>query len=166
MKRSIAFRTAAFAGVWWLLTGGALSSWLIGVPAVAVAAALSWRLRGAGGVSVSLKGVAGFGGFFLIESFRGGFDVARRALARRVDVQPGFLVYRTDLPPGLPRLFLSSSVSLLPGTLTVDLEDDDLVIHALTLEPDPVPGIAACESRIRNALVATPHAGGPAARHA
>lgn len=154
MIRSIAIRAGILAGLWWLMTGGAPGSWLIGVPAIAAATAASWRLRAPGGLSLSLAGMAAFTGFFVVESLRGGLDVARRAFARPVDVQPGFLVYRTSLPRGLPRLLLSSSISLLPGTLTVELRGDELVVHTLAMHPDPRPGVKACENRIRRAFVA------------
>jgi len=154
MIRSIVIRAGVLAGLWWLMTGGAPGSWLIGVPAVAAATAASWRLRAPGRLSLSLPGMAAFAVFFVVESLRGGLDVARRAFARPVDVQPGFLVYGTSLPRGLPRLLLSSSISLLPGTLTVELRGDELVVHTLATCPDPRTGIEACENRIRNAFVA------------
>jgi len=166
MIRSIVTRFAVFAGLWWIVTAGAAGSWLIGVPAVGAATFLSWRLRDARCLSVSIQGLTAFAGFFLLESVRGGLDVARRALARPVDVQPGYIIHRTELPPGLPRLFLSGSISLLPGTLTADMRGDELVVHSLATDPDPLAGIAACEHRIRQALLPSASSDEESGRHA
>jgi multicomponent Na+:H+ antiporter subunit E len=74
-----------------------------------------------------------FGGFFLVESFRGGLDVAWRALHPALKIEPGFTRHVIGLPAGQPRTLLVSVLSLLPGTLSADLEDDGetLVVHSL-----------------------------------
>jgi len=57
--------------------------------------------------------------------------VARRALHPRLPISPGLLDYRWRLPPGLPRVFMANTVSLLPGTLSVELDDAHLRVHVL-----------------------------------
>jgi multicomponent Na+:H+ antiporter subunit E len=78
--------------------------------------------------------LVGFVGFFLAESFRGGVDVASRALRPEMPIQPAFRWFRHGLPAGQPRTLLVSILSLLPGTLSADLVDDGatLVVHTLT----------------------------------
>ncbi|MFU8831182.1 MAG: Na+/H+ antiporter subunit E [Wenzhouxiangella sp.] len=89
-----------------------------------------------------------FGGFFLIESFRGGFDVARRALHPTLQIDPCFTRHPVNLPAGQPRTLLVSILSLLPGTLSADLEDDGatLVVHALF--PEASRSIGVLEDQI------------------
>ena len=74
--------------------------------------------------------------FFVIESLRGGFDVAWRALHPALPIQPSFLRFHHGLPAGQPRTLMVSVLSLLPGTLSVDLVDDGgtLFVHVLTAE--------------------------------
>ncbi len=80
--------------------------------------------------------------YFLKESIAGGFDVAWRALHPRLEVRPGWLRYPLTLPAGQPRTLMVSILSLVPGTLSVDLEaNDSLLVHAL-LDEDPAATLA------------------------
>lgn len=122
-------RAVAFALVWWMLTGGAVESWLVGVPAVLIATLVSMALVPA--FSWSPIGVACFVPFFAWQSLRGGVDVAWRAFHPRMPIAPGLIEYPWRLPPGLPRVFMVNTVSLLPGTLSADLGADCLKVHVL-----------------------------------
>ncbi|MFW5816201.1 MAG: Na+/H+ antiporter subunit E [Wenzhouxiangella sp.] len=75
-----------------------------------------------------------FIGFFLWESFKGGSDVAARALHPGLPIDPRFHEYAIKLPVGKPTTLLVSFISLLPGTLSValDRQHQRLVVHALT----------------------------------
>ncbi len=123
------FRTGLFALLWWMLTEGAMNSWLVGVPVVVFAALVSDALLP--GVSWSLTGMVRFVPFFLWHSLRGGVDVAGRALHPRLPISPGLLDYRWRLPPGLPRVIMANTVSLLPGTLSAELDEEHLRVHVL-----------------------------------
>ncbi|MES9944702.1 MAG: Na+/H+ antiporter subunit E [Candidatus Thiodiazotropha sp.] len=50
-----------------------------------------------------------------------GLDVAWRAFHPRMPITPELIVYPLRLPPGLPRVILVNTVSLLPGTLGTEL---------------------------------------------
>ena len=133
-----AFVTAILlAGLWWVLTNGSAASWLLGLPALAGATWASRRLNGSVGVKISPVGLIRFVPFFLWESLRGGTDVALRTLTPHMRIQPGFSRYRTRLHTLPARTFFAYCVSLLPGTLTADLQDDWLEIHILDIKPDP-----------------------------
>jgi multicomponent Na+:H+ antiporter subunit E len=127
----------AFALLWWLLSGGAPGSWLIGIPAVLAAGWAARRLDISGRRTISASGVLRFLPLFLWESLRGGIDVARRILAPQLRVQPGFTLYRTNLQQPSARVFFANCVCLLPGTLAADLECDRLRVHMLDVGLDP-----------------------------
>ena len=122
-------RAVLFALLWWILTDGAMGSWLVGVPVVLFATLVSVVLLPP--FSWSLTGIARFVPFFLWHSLRGGVDVARRALHPRLPISPGLFDYRFRLPPGLPRVFMANTVSLLPGTLSAELDEEHLRVHVL-----------------------------------
>ena len=132
------------AGLWWIVTNGSVESWLIGLPALAGAVWASRRLGTMSGVRISLLGVVRFVPYFIWESLRGGTDVALRTLAPRVRVQPGFYRYHTGLHIS-ERTFFAYCVSLLPGTLTADLQDEWLEIHMLNIESDPLSELSRLE---------------------
>jgi multicomponent Na+:H+ antiporter subunit E len=46
-------------------------------------------------------------------------------------LQPMLVEYRTELPAGAPRVVFANVISLLPGSLCADLEDDVLTLHLL-----------------------------------
>lgn len=141
-------RGALFAALWWLLNGGDVRSWVVGGPVVLAATALSLRLRPEQSWRWRLAGVLPMAWFFLRESVRGGFDVARRALRPSLPLNPGVLRFSTRLPAGSSRLFFAGLISLLPGTLVLCLEEDALQIHALDAGPGVDTELRALERRV------------------
>ena len=63
-------------------------------------------------------------------------DVARRVLMPNRLLQPGWLAYPLSLSEAFPATVLASSVSLTPGTVSVEFSSDRscLYIHVLHLE--------------------------------
>ena len=144
--RSLGFRTLLFALLWWILTGGAINSWLAGAPVVMFAVLASGMLLPA--VSWSLPGIVRFAPFFLWRSLKGGVDVSRRALHPGLPISPGLFDHRWRLPPGLPRVFMANTVSLLPGTLSAELEEDRLRVHVLDHTGDFAAELTLIEARV------------------
>ncbi len=140
---------ATLGGLWWLLSEGRLSSWLLGVPTVAAAAWAYLRLNGTPTGPVSLVGALHFLVFFVRESIRGGIDVALRTLAPRLRIEPGFTVYRTQLRSRESRVLFANCVSLLPGTLAADLNGDRLDVHVLNSTQDADADLSRLEQAIR-----------------
>ncbi len=122
-------RAVLFALMWWILTDGVMNSWLVGVPVVLFATLVSVVLLPP--LSWSLTGIVRFAPYFLWHSLYGGIDVAKRALHPRLPISPGMYDHRWRLPPGLPRVFMANTVSLLPGTLSAGLDEDHLRVHVL-----------------------------------
>ncbi len=145
---SFCFRTLLFALLWWILTEGAINSWLLGAPVVVFAVLASgWLLPP---ISWSLSGIVRFIPFFLWRSLVGGVDVARRALHPKLPISPGLFEHRWRLPPGLPRVFMANTVSLLPGTLSAELGKDHLRVHVLDQGGDFIAELSVIEERVAN----------------
>ena len=142
-------RAAAPLGLVWLgLNGSDLASWLIGVPAILTASALvAWFPRHQTS-DLRWTGLAGFALFFLGQSVLGGWDVARRVLERRPRIAPGYVNYETSLPAGPARRLYVAVISLLPGTLTTDVEGDRIVVHTLDLGAAPEAALEKLETRV------------------
>lgn len=66
---------------------------------------------------------------FLVALLRANLDMARRVLSPSLPLNPAIVQVRTSLRSPLGRLMLANSITLTPGTLTVDVEDDVLHIH-------------------------------------
>lgn len=56
-------------------------------------------------------------------------DVAFRVLHPRMPINPGIVKVKTKLKSSLGRLFLANSITLTPGTITVDIQGENLYIH-------------------------------------
>ena len=140
-------RAGAFAALWWLLTGGDPQSWVVGGPVVLAVAAGAHR-RVARSPPWRLAGVPAMMWFFLRESVRGGFDVARRALRPRLPLEPGVVRFTTRLADGSPRLVFAGLISLLPGTLVLGLNGNVLHVHVLDAGPRAEAGLRTLEDRV------------------
>lgn len=143
---SILFRITAFSFLWLLFVNGAIDSWVVGVPMVLLSTFISIKLLPI--TSLSFMGVVKFIPFFLWHSLLGGFDVAKRVFYTEVNISPTMFRYRWRLPEGLSRVFMAKVVSLLPGTLVVDLEDEYLEIHALDDSIDFTSELMLVEKRV------------------
>lgn len=65
-------------------------------------------------------------------------DVARRVLDPRLPINPGIVRIETDLETPYKRLILANSITLTPGTITLELNGRDMYIHWLDIqEQDP-----------------------------
>jgi multicomponent Na+:H+ antiporter subunit E len=146
-KRLRFFLVSLVFGALWVVLAGYEnpSSWIIGGPAV-VAASWSYCIlstRGRGRLSV--MGIFRLLPFFFWESLKGGFDVTRRVLGRRLDVEPGLLEYPLRLSTPSGRVLFVGMVSLLPGTLSADLRDNNLLVHTLDVRGDVMSEIDRLE---------------------
>jgi multicomponent Na+:H+ antiporter subunit E len=131
-----------------VLAGPDIGSWIVGAPAVLAALWIARRESGGGAPGWSVWGFVQFFPYFLWESFRGGIDVARRVIGCRVDVDPGYHSYLLALARPGARVFFLDVVSLLPGTLSADIEGDRLLVHMLDRRQDPSRELARLERRV------------------
>lgn len=145
---SNAARTALLAGLWWILAQGQADAWLVGLPAVILAAMASVHLDRQALPGISLAGLFGFVVLFLVESVRGGFDVALRTLTPNLRIKPGFRRYHLHTSNPAARVLLVNSISLLPGTLAADLDGDEAELHLLDSDADPEPQLLRLERAI------------------
>jgi multicomponent Na+:H+ antiporter subunit E len=83
---------------------------------------------------------------FLWQSLVAGFDVARRALSPTLDLQPGFVEYRTQLSPGSARSAFELISSLMPGSVPSDEGPWHIEYHCLDTR-QPVAEQLADEER-------------------
>ena len=75
-----------------------------------------------------------FTGVFLVELVRANINMMRYVFAPRIDINSGIIKIKTNLKTPVGRLALANSIALTPGSLVVDIEDDDLFIHWLDVK--------------------------------
>lgn len=155
VSQSIFLRGLAFLLLWWILAEGRLDGWLLGGIAVAAATWASIKLLPTGKQPLRLAGLVGFLHFFLWNSLLGGVQVARMALRGRAALQPGIIELPVTLPSGGARILLVNVLGLMPGTLGVDLDEENLRLHVLD---ERLPVVA--EARALEAAIAGLFGGG------
>lgn len=60
-----------------------------------------------------------------------GFHVMGIILRPNMPIETRIIKFRVDLPSSHAKMILGNSITLTPGTLTIDIEDDLFTVHAL-----------------------------------
>jgi len=61
-------------------------------------------------------------------------DVAGRVLRPIIPLNPGFVKVDTDLKGDFAKLMLANSITLTPGTLSVDIKDQSIYVHTVDVK--------------------------------
>jgi multicomponent Na+:H+ antiporter subunit E len=67
--------------------------------------------------------------YFLMYVVKANLDVAYRVLHPDVPIRPGIVRVRTTLTGNIGKTALANSITLTPGTLSVDIVDDHIYVH-------------------------------------
>lgn len=66
---------------------------------------------------------------FIWELIRANFDVAYRVIHPSMPIKPGIVRLKTELKSDTGLTFLANSITLTPGTLTVDIDQDKGILY-------------------------------------
>jgi multicomponent Na+:H+ antiporter subunit E len=66
---------------------------------------------------------------FIWECIKANLDVAYRVLHPAMPIRPGIVKVKTTLKSDLAKMLLANSITMTPGTISVDIIDDNLYIH-------------------------------------
>lgn len=66
---------------------------------------------------------------FIWECIKANLDVAYRVLSPKMPIKPGIIKAKTTLKSNIAKTFLANSITMTPGTITVDIVEDDFYIH-------------------------------------
>ena len=73
---------------------------------------------------------------FTWSCIKANIDVAYRVLHPAVPIRPGIVKVKTSLTSGFARTLLANSITMTPGTLTVDIIGDYFYIHWIYIRSD------------------------------
>jgi len=123
----------------YLLVSGTLSTFDLGTGAVAagVVSAVLWRITTRGAVELSKLGgrlarFALYVPFLLWEIVKANFHIAYVVLHPRLPIDPEVVEFDAAVWSALPATTLANSITLTPGTLTVDVTQRHFTVHSLT----------------------------------
>jgi len=66
---------------------------------------------------------------FIWECIKANFDVAYRVLHPAMPIKPGIVKVKLSLKTNIAKTILANSITMTPGTISVDLIDDILYVH-------------------------------------
>ncbi|MCP3849416.1 MAG: Na+/H+ antiporter subunit E [Gammaproteobacteria bacterium] len=76
--------------------------------------------------------------YFFRELIKSNFKLAAIVLSPSLPIKPGIVKVRTRLKTKMGRLMLANSITLTPGTLTVELDDEWLYVHCVDVSSTEV----------------------------
>jgi len=91
--------------------------------------------------SLSIKMVLLFLVYIIVlfwEIIKANFDVAYRIIHPRMPIKPGIVVIKTRLKSDIAKLILANSITLTPGTFTLDIIGDELLIHWINVKTEDI----------------------------
>ncbi len=143
----------ALAGLWLLLSGYFDNPLLLGFGAASVALcvylAQRARVLDFEGVPTGLMPrVFGYWFWLFVEIGKANFIVAREALAIEPRLSPKLMKVVSPTRTNAGLATFANSITLTPGTVTVDLEPGYMVVHALTEALADEAGIEAMGRRV------------------
>lgn len=121
----------------WLLLSGQFTPLLIGAGllASAVAVFLCQRLDLIGSQYQPVESLGGFLLYLpwlLVQIVLASLDVTWKSWSFRPSIAPRLVEVPCQLKHPLAKTLLANSITLTPGTVTVDVGDDSLLVHALS----------------------------------
>ncbi|MEL7028843.1 MAG: Na+/H+ antiporter subunit E, partial [Pseudomonadota bacterium] len=146
MKHFIALAVALTA-LWLLFSGYWDNPLLLSLGALSIAATLFLSHRmgviDAEGAPIQLfPGILGYWGWLFFQIGKANFAVAQAVLSRDVSISPMLFRVRADQTTDVGKATFANSITLTPGTVSVDLRDGEVLVHALTEELADPEGIA------------------------
>jgi multicomponent Na+:H+ antiporter subunit E len=76
--------------------------------------------------------------FLLWEIVKANIEVAIIVLSPTLPIEPAIVKAKTSLKSNVGKLWLANSITLTPGTLTVDIVDDNYFIHCIKVKDTSV----------------------------
>lgn len=122
----------------WVIFNGnfTLEICLFGIVIAAVVFAFTCRFMDYS-VEQEIKNIRKIGKFLryvcvlLMEIVKANFIVIHMILSEREEIEPVLVRFHSDMKTPAGRTFLANAITLTPGTITVQLEESDYVVHCL-----------------------------------
>lgn len=67
----------------------------------------------------------------IVEMFKSAAAVYKRVYSRKIEIQPQMVFFNVELESEFLRFVLANSITLTPGTITVDVDGKHFCVHAL-----------------------------------
>ena len=148
------FLTSIFMMALWLMLSGIYKPMLIGfgIVSVALVMVIVRRMDQVDGdhVRISIKPIQFF--FYLfwlfIEIAKSNWRVTKIILARAMPIRQNLFEVPYTQTSDLGQVIFANSITLTPGTLTIETETGDFLVHALSYESADMDALADMDRRV------------------
>jgi multicomponent Na+:H+ antiporter subunit E len=148
----------------WLLLSARLDPVFLGmgIGSAALVTALTHRLvtravgPGVGGPKVLARRALWFAvylAWLLSRIPPAGAQIAYHVLHPRIPIDPGVLRFRSGLSSPVARTILANSITLVPGTMTLEVDGDEFIVHAFIPSAADDLASGAMQNRIAAAFL-------------
>ena len=96
-----------------------------------IVAFLGYSPRREWAVVKRLGRILGYAGYLVTEVIKSAFQVLRLIWSPRLIPEPKLISFRTRLRTDAGKVVLSDSITLTPGTITVNVKGDRMLVHCL-----------------------------------
>lgn len=140
--------------LFWIVLSGYFTPLLLGLGGLSVLLAgwLLHRMDRADGQLGALRpsiGLFGYGLWLMWSVVKANIDVVRRIWSPSLPINPVWERLDTRVSTPAEKALYANSITLTPGTLTTDVNEDHFVIHSLSPEGLSELGAGEMERRIR-----------------
>jgi multicomponent Na+:H+ antiporter subunit E len=140
-SRGLILQALLLAAIWMILSGKLVPIYLLwGALSIAFVMWLSCRLSNVplaqdepcGMTRINIPRLSVYLLWLVWQIVKSGVYVAYVILHPRMPIQPMIVRFESNQPNVLARVILGNSITLTPGTLTLDIHDSQFTVHALT----------------------------------
>ncbi len=123
----------------WLLLSGFYTPFLMGLGAVscAVVVFIARRMDVIDHEAVPIQlgwRILTYWPWLIVEIFKANIDVTRRVLSPSLPISPTMIKVKTAQRSDLAKVIYANSITLTPGTVSVDVHEDEITVHAISAE--------------------------------
>ena len=130
MIRTVAVRSVALFVVW-LLLSQTLDVFYLGLGGLSALVIARFHTNGPATGGLRWAGLPLYLPWLLWQVLLSGWHVTRLILDARLPIDPKLVTYKTGLRDPAAVTIFGNSITLTPGTITVEVNGDELVIHAM-----------------------------------
>ena len=129
---------ALILAVFWIINSGHFDFLLLslGVLSVAIVIVVNQRMTRAGGehhpTIISSPSLPLYIAWLMKEIVKSNMEVIRCIWQREPAIQPQVIKVKASQRSDLFKVLYANSITLTPGTVTIEIEDDEFTVHALT----------------------------------
>jgi len=138
----------------WLLMSGIYKPLMIGfaLGSVAVVLLVSWRMDVVDGDKVQMRlrpfGFVGYILWLLVEIARANWLVTKVILSPKMPIRQHLFAVPYSQKTDLGQVIFANSITLTPGTITVETEPGSLLVHALAYGVEDDAALADMDRRV------------------